>query len=167
MIIVALGANLPSNYGEPEQTLEAAKSRLNENGVRIIGASNTWITEPVPKSNQENYRNAALVVETELKADELLWVLQKIEADFGRVRENQNDARTLDLDLIAYHDQVLSTLDLILPHPRMHERHFVLGPLSEIAPLWQHPIQKKTIIEMLNILGPDQTSQIIQKEAAA
>lgn len=142
MILIALGANLPSRFGAPEDTLVAALKALENAGVQILQCSRIWITEPVPKSDQPDFRNAVAQVQSELSARALLDLLHRIEADFGRVRSVQNAPRLLDLDLIAYHDEIVLEAEqggMIIPHPRMHQRRFVLAPLCDIAPDWVHP----------------------------
>ena len=93
---------------------------------------------------------------TGLGALDLLAMLQEIELRFGRVRDERNAARTLDLDLLDYHGQISATPLLILPHPRLHLRRFVLVPLAEIAPEWRHPLSGLSAEELLAGLGEDQ-----------
>lgn len=145
MIFVALGANLPSIYGEPKATLLQAIFHLREK-CAIVDQSNFYQTPAWPESsNQPDYINAVVQVSTMLPPDELMQFLHQIENRFGRIRKIRNEARTLDLDLIAYHDKIIfNDGGLILPHPRMHERLFVLDPLCDVAPNWTHPILKKT-----------------------
>jgi 2-amino-4-hydroxy-6-hydroxymethyldihydropteridine diphosphokinase len=138
MIIVALGANLPSKFGPSHVTLDAAIGSLAQEGGDIVARSRTYRSAPVPRSDQPDYFNAVVAIRTTLDPSALLGLLNRIEARFGRERREPNAARTLDLDLIAYDDIVRDTAP-ILPHPRMHERAFVLLPLAEIAPIWRHP----------------------------
>ncbi|MCC6598933.1 MAG: 2-amino-4-hydroxy-6-hydroxymethyldihydropteridine diphosphokinase [Alphaproteobacteria bacterium] len=140
MIIIGLGANLPSRFGGPDETLAAAKEKIENFDIRIVKSSRVWVTAPVPASDQPLYRNAVLVVETPLAPEALIEVLQGIERDFGRVHAERNAARLLDLDVLAYNDFIMEDEALTLPHPRMHERGFVLRPLHEIAPGWVHPV---------------------------
>lgn len=151
MILIALGANLPSRYGSPAQTLVAARDALAQQGVVTVKSSRIWLTAPVPfDPDQDWYHNAVIAVETSLLPHDLLSTMLKIEAEFGRVRSVKNAPRLLDLDLIAYEDEVIKDGDnLIVPHPRMHERLFVLRPLEDISNKWTHPIFRKNTIEML------------------
>lgn len=165
MIFIALGANLPGIYGAPEATLYAAISALEEAGLRVVATSSIWVTEPVPVSDQPLYRNAVVEVQTSLSPQELLALLHGIEADFGRVRGERNAARVLDLDLLAYGDVILDGADISLPHPRMHERGFVLVPLCEIADMWIHPVLKQSA-QMLRDALPDQDDLSMMSIAA-
>ena len=156
MILIALGANLPSRFGTPAQTLAAARQAMEAAGLKIIKASADWLTAPVPVSDQPWFHNAIVAVETSLDAFQILSVLQNIENDFGRTRVVRNEARILDLDLIAYHDQVIDSPSLIVPHPRMHQRAFVLMPLREIAPDWKHPILTQSLNDLIGVIPSDQ-----------
>lgn len=155
MIYVALGANLPSEkYGPPKATLEAAIGVLDAQPIRIIDCSPFYESAPVPRSDQPLFVNAVVAVETQLPSRELMERLHQIEAEFGRVRRNLNEARPLDLDLIAYHDKIAdgSKGGPVLPHPRMSLRPFVLLPLQDIAPEWRHPESGTGIGEMVKNL---------------
>jgi 2-amino-4-hydroxy-6-hydroxymethyldihydropteridine diphosphokinase len=158
MILIGMGANLPGPFGAPEQALAAAKTALVYGGMDIVAASRVWLTAPVPASDQPWFRNAVLAVRTDLTPAALLKRLHDIERDFGRVRTVRNAARVIDLDLLAYGDCVLAGQgdDLILPHPRMHRRGFVLLPLRDIAPAWVHPRLNVTLDDLLKSLPEDQ-----------
>lgn len=128
---IALGANI----GDPAATVRAAFAALSGlPGTSLTAASSLYRTAPVGLANQPDFINAVARVETTLEPRALLQALLALEADFGRVRLERNGPRTLDLDLLLYGDQVMDTPDLILPHPRLHLRAFVLAPLAEIAP---------------------------------
>ncbi len=160
MIVIALGANLPSKHGNPAQTLEKAVEALQENGLEIIAKSRIYLTAPVPISDQPWYHNSVISVKTELDAFQLLGLLHKIENEFGRIRTIRNAPRVLDLDLISYNDQIIDKPELIVPHPRMHERAFVLYPMSELGDNWKHPLTHKTINMMINEIPKDQEIKI-------
>lgn len=156
MILIALGANLPSRYGSPYETLQAAKRAMQDKGITILSSSNTWLTAPVPLSDQPWYHNEMVRVRTELSPYQLLETLQEIENDFGRVRTVRNAPRLLDLDLVAYGDEILDRPELIVPHPRMHKRAFVLLPMREIAGSWEHPVLRVTLDDLIANLPKDQ-----------
>jgi 2-amino-4-hydroxy-6-hydroxymethyldihydropteridine diphosphokinase len=129
---VGLGANL----GERERTLRAAVDSLGgEAGVEVVAVSTLRETEPVGVGEQPLYLNGAAELETTLTARELLDRLFAVERRFGRVRSpGEHGPRTLDLDLLLYGDEVIDEPELHVPHPRLHERRFVLEPLAELAP---------------------------------
>lgn len=164
MIIIALGANLPSRFGEPADTLKIAVRAIESVGISVTHRSSIWLTAPVPFDAQvPYYHNAVIAVETELSADELLQVMLNIEEDFGRVRSYKNAPRLLDLDLIAYNDEVIKDGErLIVPHPRMHERSFVISPLQEVDENWTHPISGQNLTEMVHDLPADQEAEKLE-----
>jgi 2-amino-4-hydroxy-6-hydroxymethyldihydropteridine diphosphokinase len=161
LILIALGANLPSRYGQPYETLIAAKGAMRDAGLNIVRQSSTWLTAPVPVSDQPWYHNEVVALETPLSPYGLLEALQAIEQAFGRVRTVRNAPRVLDLDLIAYHDAILSKPELIVPHPRMHKRAFVLLPLREIAPDWMHPVLQAPLSSLIAALPEGQNARMM------
>jgi 2-amino-4-hydroxy-6-hydroxymethyldihydropteridine diphosphokinase len=144
VVAVALGSNL----GDRQANLDFAIARLREflSDLRV----SSFINSPpfdVPDT-QPDYLNAVVVGETSLSAEDVLARLLAIERERGRVRPSVRAARTLDLDLILYGDQVIRTGTLDVPHPRFRERAFVLGPLAEIAPGMVDPVTGKTVHEL-------------------
>ena len=137
-----------SNIGDRKANLEFGARRLGERGI-ILQISSIFETEPVGYADQSWFLNQVFELETELAPHELLAWCNEIEQDGGRIRTFLNAPRTLDLDILLYGDQIISDPDLIIPHPRMTERRFVLEPLAEIAPKLLHPIEKKTICDLL------------------
>jgi 2-amino-4-hydroxy-6-hydroxymethyldihydropteridine diphosphokinase len=128
---VAFGANL----GEPVAALRAAAVALGRRpGVELVAGSPVYRTRPIGPPGQPDYANAVGRVETTLAADALLDVLLAVEGEFGRVRDVRWGPRTLDLDLIWYEGEERSGERLTLPHPRAHEREFVLRPLADLDP---------------------------------
>jgi 2-amino-4-hydroxy-6-hydroxymethyldihydropteridine diphosphokinase len=109
---------------------------------------------PVGYLNQPDFLNVVCVGRSVIPASELLRQIREIEVALGRTRSFPNAPRTIDIDILAYGDRVLDTPELIVPHPRLHQRAFVLVPLSEIAPAWRHPVFGKTAAELLSAAGP-------------
>lgn len=169
MIYVAYGANLPGKYGRPHETYQAAKQALEDNGITVAAESSLWETSPVGTPDEQPwYTNAVLEVESDLPPQALLETLLAIEHEFGRVRTFKNAAKTIDLDLVAYKDQCIENgPDLIVPHPRMHERAFVLMPLQEIAPSWTHPSRKTALTDLIKAIPADQEFRKLEPQSAA
>lgn len=161
MIVIGLGANLPDSAGRPAaETLRAAISVLRgATYLKFLAVSRLWETAPVPVSDQPWYVNAVAVATSTLAPAEILDRLHGIEAAFGRVRVRRWEARVLDLDLLDA-DGLVTGADqmqgLVLPHPRMAERAFVLRPLAEVAPDWRHPVSGEPIAALIDRLDPGQ-----------
>ena len=162
MILIGIGSNLAATgFISPEDTARAALVRLPAIGVSIVRCSRWYLSEPVPLSDQPWYVNAVARVETRLGPAALLRALLSLEARFGRRRGEANAARTLDLDLLDYDGRQSAGAWLVLPHPRLHERRFVLAPLAEIAPQWRHPRLAMTARQLLRRLPPGQPIRAI------
>ena len=157
MILIGIGGNLDSaRFGPPRDTLSAALAALMAERIRILTRSGWYRTEPVPQSDQPWFVNAVVSLATELSAKDLLTVLQTTERHFGRIRGEPNGPRILDLDILDYQGEVMNATSLVLPHPRLHERRFVLMPIAEIAPDWRHPILGLTAAQLLARLSSEQ-----------
>jgi len=150
---VAAYLGLGSNLGDRESNLKSAVEMLRvSGGILAVRASSFYETEPVGYVDQPGFLNAAAEVETTLSPEELLRLCHDIEDRLGRVRTIRWGPRTIDLDILLYGDRVIDTEDLTVPHPLMHEREFVLRPLSEIAPGLPHPRLGKTVGELLDAI---------------
>ncbi|WP_425039853.1 2-amino-4-hydroxy-6-hydroxymethyldihydropteridine diphosphokinase [Primorskyibacter sp. S187A] len=173
LALIAVGANMESPVGAPAVTLRQAIAMLAQNGALIRSVSRFFQTPCFPRDAGPDYVNAALTLQWNASADAILGLLHDVEASFARQRIMRWGQRTLDLDLIALGDEILPSRDihdhwrslspelqakeapdrLILPHPRVQDRAFVLGPLRDIAPAWQHPIFGLSIAEMYETLS--------------
>jgi 2-amino-4-hydroxy-6-hydroxymethyldihydropteridine diphosphokinase len=149
---IALGSNLDSDVpgvgGDREANLREAVRRLGALG-EVRAVSSFYDTEPVGLVAQPRFLNGALLLETELEPLTLLRGMLEVERGMGRVREVAKGPRVIDLDLLLYGDRVVETEELVLPHPEMHGRRFVLEPLAEIAAGMRHPVVGMTVGEML------------------
>ena len=147
---IALGSNLESRFGDREANLREAVRRMEELG-EVRAVSSFYDTEPVGYVSQPRFLNGALLLETEMEPRALMRELLGVERAMGRERVGApvKGPRVIDLDLLLYGDWVLWAEELILPHPRMEERRFVLEPLVEIAPGWVHPVLGVTVRELL------------------
>jgi 2-amino-4-hydroxy-6-hydroxymethyldihydropteridine diphosphokinase len=161
VILVGIGSNLAApRFASAQDTARAARAHLPAIGVRVVMCSRWYLSEPVPPSGQPWYVNGVALVETGLAPSALLDALLTLETRFGRRRGVRNAARTLDLDLLDYHGRQCTTPHLVLPHPRLHERRFVLAPLADIAPRWRHPRLGLTAAELLARLPPGQPVRV-------
>ncbi len=158
-----MGANLDSDYGSPPQTLTAA-ALIMAASMDIVQKSNIWKSAPVPYDSTQNwYYNCVVEVDTNIAPETLLENLLLIERQFGRVRSERNAPRVLDLDLIAFNNQVYDSKNLAIPHPRMHERLFVLKPLQQLNKNWVHPLLNQSVDQMLQNTPQEQQAEILDE----
>jgi 2-amino-4-hydroxy-6-hydroxymethyldihydropteridine diphosphokinase len=158
MILIAIGANLPGLHGqEPLRScLDAVAALRHVDGVNVRAMSRWYESAAFPPSGQPPYVNGVVRLEGQIEPGDLLARLQFIESLAGRTRGAPNAARTLDLDVIDVDGLVRDAPDPVLPHPRAHERAFVLLPLADVAPGWVHPRLHCTVEALLAALGRQQ-----------
>ena len=138
-VIVALGCNDCGVWRDCREALEAALARFRAEGIDVLARSSWWSSLAWPDPTDPPFLNGVVIVRSDHDPHGLMQALGRLEEAFGRQRHRQNAPRTLDLDLIA-HGRLSGDMEgLILPHPRAAERRFVMGPLAEIAPDWEHP----------------------------
>jgi len=148
-IYIALGGNL----GDVPTYFRASRNDIKQwRNTHVIASSLLYRTAPLGPPGQADYYNAVMAIESALKPLDVLDHLQHIEAQHGRIRTEHWGPRTLDLDMIAMANDIIDTDRLTLPHPHMHKRQFVLRPLCDIAPNWQHPRLEKTARALLDAL---------------
>ncbi|MDX8395294.1 MAG: 2-amino-4-hydroxy-6-hydroxymethyldihydropteridine diphosphokinase [Mariprofundaceae bacterium] len=154
--LIALGGNL----GDVQDNFIAARDDLMTSGCILLQSSKIYQTSPIGPAEQPDYLNAVIEIQTSLSPEQLLAGLHNIENNHGRIRKEHWGARTLDLDLLDYENTITHSATLTLPHPRIQERNFVLRPLCDINPNWQHPLLKQSAQELLaNLL--DQGEQAL------
>ena len=166
-VVVALGSNLKGGFASSEALLEAALARFPAVGLTVLARSAWWRSKASPDPAGPEYRNGVALVSTQMGPEQVLAALLGIEAELGRHRGARNTARTLDLDLIAHGRVMAHEPGLTLPHPRAHERLFVMGPLAEIAPCWRHPVLDATAVELARnaAVGTDAEKMSAPEEA--
>jgi len=178
--LVALGANLPSAAGPPRATLAAALEAIAARGLEVAARSRWYRTPAFPAGSGPDFVNAAVALRGDMEPRAVLATLHAVERELGRVRGRRWEPRVCDLDLLASGDRVLldaaaarawmaaapdrpaaAPPELVLPHPRLHERAFVLRPLADVAPDWRHPLSGATVAQMLAAL-PAEASRGIE-----
>ena len=162
-IIIGIGGNIKSEDGTHSINIASkAISYFKDYSINVTDQSSWYETEPIPKSVQPNFFNCIIFANTILSEIDVLRSLHEIEYKLGRRRRVVNEARVIDLDLIDYSNKVLTSNDVIIPHPRAHQRRFVMEPLAELNENWVHPILKMNVLEILKDLN-NQNVKIINE----
>ena len=166
MIFLGLGSNLQSKYGDRFTNINLAISFLEEYRVKVIKKSSFYETPSYPNKENPKFINAVILVETILPPIDLMSVLIFIEEKLERKRGKKNDPRTCDIDIIDYNSQILNlrynNLDLTVPHKELTLRNFILFPLQEISPTWEHPKTKEIISVLLQKLNDEDKNSILK-----
>jgi 2-amino-4-hydroxy-6-hydroxymethyldihydropteridine diphosphokinase len=180
--ILALGGNEASQIGDPRETVQFALGVMQRKGVVTLKLSYFYATPAVPAGSGPDYVNAAALVQSPFEATELLEIVHEVEADLGRKRVVRWGSRPVDIDLISHEDEVrpsraeferwrdlplekqgrIAPEELILPHPRMQDRAFVLVPVLDVAPDWVHPVSGLSVAEMVKNLPEKDVEQVVR-----
>ena len=156
MIILGLGSNLSSSYGDRFDNINLATEYLKVYGIKILKKSSFYETPSYPNKKDPKFINIVGLVETHLSPIDLMSLLIFIEEKLERKRNKKNDPRTCDIDILDYKGQIYkfyaNNNKLIIPHPRLHKRNFVLFPLFEIEKRWKHPLKKTKIQDLIDKL---------------
>ncbi|MGD9867030.1 MAG: 2-amino-4-hydroxy-6-hydroxymethyldihydropteridine diphosphokinase [Hyphomicrobiales bacterium] len=176
MIVLALGSNRAGKWGPPGRMLARGLVELERQGIEIIKVSSLYETAGVVASGRPGiFANAVAIVRTGCPPDALIARLKRLERDAGRRSARPSGPRPLDLDILDYHGLVRGNPDviypaarrsgmpLVLPHPRLHERPFVLAPLAEIAPAWRHPLTRETALEMWRNIRRERQGRVLDR----
>ena len=140
-----------SNLKNPELQLTSARNHIAEEIGEILSTSSLYTTAAWGNTNQPDFLNQVIVVGTDFSAETLMETILTIESNMGRIRTQKNAPREIDIDILFFNNDIINLPDLVIPHPLLQERKFVLIPLNEIAPDFKHPILLKTTKELLEI----------------
>ena len=153
MIHLNIGSNLKSKYGSKFENIAVAVDLLINSKIKIKKISSFYETPSYPNKNNPKFVNVGLIAEYDLDYNQLINQTLSIEKKLGRVRSIKNEPRICDIDIIDFYGEIINNTKLELPHPRAHERNFVLYPIKEIDPNWTHPILKKNVDFLINELS--------------
>jgi 2-amino-4-hydroxy-6-hydroxymethyldihydropteridine diphosphokinase len=158
--------SLGSNLGDREANLRSAIDKLRALGT-VLCVSSLYETEPVELTQQPWFLNCAVALETEKMPKQLLSATQDVERELGRRRlpNSTKGPRSIDIDILLFGNSIVDTPQLVIPHPNLHRRRFVLEPLAEIAPDQRHPVLKRTIRELRDTLPPGQAVRRLNQTA--
>src|SRR5688572_524767 len=165
MILIGLGSNVSGPWGSPRDTVLRALRELDSGGTQLLVASRLVETAPLGKMNQPNFVNAVARIATAMAPEALMLHLHDLERRAGRHRRLRWGPRTLDLDLLDYHGLIRHGR-LVLPHPGIAERDFVLTPLMEMAPNWRHPVTRRSASTMRRLLSGFARGGTVLKDAS-
>ena len=166
MLLLGLGSNLPSSFGDRFDNIDLAISYLQSYEIKVIKKSSFYESLSYPNKEDPKFINVVIEVSTNLKPEDLASVLIFIEEKLERKRLQKNDPRTCDIDIIDFNSQIIDfkykNLDFTTPHKKLSYRNFVLFPLKEILPKWIHPKTKESIDVLINKLSTDDKNSILK-----
>ncbi len=166
MVILSLGSNLPSKYGDKFENLKYAISLLEDRGILLDKKSSFYETPSYPDKSKPKFANMVISIKTSLSPVNLMTIIIDIEKKLERIRKNKNDPRTCDIDIIDYKDQIIkiknNNFHLEIPHKNLVSRNFVLYPLQEILPNWKHPKTKEILSVLINKLNEEDRKSILK-----
>ena len=168
MIILAIGSNLPSKFGNRFENIDLSINHLEKQNIKIINKSSFYETPSYPDEKNPKFINIAIEIETNITPKKLASILITIENSFDRKREKKNDPRTIDIDTIDYKNEIinfmLKDLNFNVPHVELKNRNFVLYPLKEIKANWMHPVTNEHINTLIDKLSQNEKNSILKVE---
>ena len=164
MILLSLGSNLPSKFGDSKNTILKCYEFFNNNDIKILKKSSFYETFAIPNKSDPKFVNSVISVETKFSAEELIKYILKVEEKFDRKREQINAPRTCDIDILDFNSKIINifnkNISLEIPHPRLEQRSFVLYPIREIDKNWKSPLSGKKIDQLIENLDAETKKNI-------
>jgi len=164
MILLSLGSNLPSKFGDSKNTILKCYEFFNNNDIKILKKSSFYETFAIPNKSDPKFVNSVISVETKFSAEELIKYILKVEEKFDRKREQINAPRTCDIDIVDFNGEIINifnkNISLEIPHPRLEQRSFVLYPIREIDKNWKSPLSGKKIDQLIENLDAETKKNI-------
>ena len=164
MILLGLGSNLSSSFGDRFQNIDMAVSSLEGYGLQIKKKSSYYESLSYPNKKNPKFINIVIQVDFQYKPEDLLKKISIIEKKMERIRIVKNEPRTCDIDIIDFNGEIFNKKNIVLPHPKLHERNFVLFPLKEICSMWIHPIMNKKVDVLIKNLSLKTRNEITRIE---
>ena len=166
MILLGIGSNLQSSFGDRFKNLELAMKYINQSKIHIISKSSFYQTPSYPDKSKPKYINMVISIETKLNPVELASVIISVEEKLERKRSKKNDPRTCDIDILDFNNQVIkfyfNNLTFYVPHKKLTVRNFVLFPIKELLPTWKHPETKEDIDKLINNINDEDKKSILK-----
>jgi len=164
MILLSLGSNLPSKFGDSKNTILKCYEFFNNNDIKILKKSSLYETFAIPNKSDPKFVNSVISVETRFSPEELIKYILKVEEKFDRKREQINAPRTCDIDIVDFNSKIINifnkNISLEIPHPRLEQRSFVLYPIREIDKNWKSPLSGKKIDQLIENLDAETKKNI-------